>query len=147
MISALVLFTNVCTGIVAVPLVVTPVIPVGCVAVQLKVTPGVVLLKVIKAELLSEQMDCGTGENTTDGLGFTVMVKVPAGIGQPLAVAITEIVLTIALVPEFVGVNEGIEPVPVNADNPIAGLELVHVYVVPVTVFVNGIAVVAIPLQ
>jgi hypothetical protein len=146
MISALVLFTNVCTGIVVVPLVVTPVIPTGCVAVQLKVTPGVVLLKVIKAELLSEQMDCASAENTTDGLGLTVMVNVCAGIGQPLAVAITEIVAVIGAVPLFTGVNTGMFVFPF-APNPIAELELVHAYVVPVTVFVKGITDVKTPLQ
>ena len=39
-----------------VPDVVTPVIPAGCIAVQEKVAPDVVLLRVTKAEVSPEQM-------------------------------------------------------------------------------------------
>ena len=50
------MLTNVCAGMVLVPEVATPVIPVGCVAVQEKVAPGVVLLKFTKAEVSPEQI-------------------------------------------------------------------------------------------
>ena len=61
-----------CTGIVFVPLVVTPVIPVGWVAVQLKVTPEDKLLKVTRALESPEQIVCGAGEKVTAGDGLTV---------------------------------------------------------------------------
>lgn len=45
------------------------------VAVQLKVTPGVVLLKFTRLVVLPEQIVCDAGEKVTDGDGFTVTVK------------------------------------------------------------------------
>ena len=48
--------TKVCVGIVLVPDVITPVIPIGCRAVQEKAAPDVVLLRVTKAEVSPEQM-------------------------------------------------------------------------------------------
>jgi hypothetical protein len=104
----------------------TPVVLIGAVAVHAKVTPVVVLFKVTKVELLSEQMDCDVGEKVTAGDGFTVIVKVSARLEQPLAVAVTDIVDVIAALPEFVGVNTGILPEPLVADNPIRGLEFVQ---------------------
>ena len=56
-IGALVVFPKVWVGMVLVPEVATPVIPVGCTAVQVKVAPEVVLLKVTKAEESPEQRD------------------------------------------------------------------------------------------
>ena len=50
------MFTNVCTGMVLVPEVATPVIPLGCVAVQEKVAPEVLLLNVTTAEESPEQI-------------------------------------------------------------------------------------------
>ena len=111
---------------VVVPLVMTPVVDAGAFAVHAKVTPVVVLFKVTKAELLSEQMDCDEGEKVTAGDGFTVMVNVSAALEQPLAVAVTDIVEVIATLLAFVGVNTGIASVPLVAVNPIRGLEFVH---------------------
>jgi hypothetical protein len=74
------------------------------------------------------------------------MVNVSAVLGQPLAVAITEMVAVMGAVPLFTGVNAGMFVFPF-APNPIAELELVHAYVVPVTVFVKGITDVKTPLQ
>ena len=74
------------------------------------------------------------------------MVNVSAVLEHPLAVAITDIVAVIGFIPLFVGVNTGIFPVP-EAANPIAVLELVHVYDVPVTAFVNTIGFVITALQ
>jgi|LauGreDrversion4_2_1035121.scaffolds.fasta_scaffold6517397_1 hypothetical protein len=54
--GALVELTNVCTGMVLVPEVITPVIPAGCTAVHEKVAPEVVLLRFTKAEVAPEQM-------------------------------------------------------------------------------------------
>lgn len=47
------------------------------VAVQLKVTPGVVLLKVTSKEVFPEQIVCDKGEKVTagDGLTVTTIVK------------------------------------------------------------------------
>ncbi len=42
------------------------------VAVQLKVTPGVVLLKFTRLVVLPEQIVCDAGEKVTDGDGLTV---------------------------------------------------------------------------
>ena len=111
---------------VVVPLVNTPVVKAGTVAVQAKVTPVVVLLKVTKTELFPVQMVCGVGEKVTEGDGLTVIVKVSVAPEQPLAVAITDIVEVIATLPAFVAVNTGISPVPLVAVNPIRELEFVQ---------------------
>ena len=55
-ISDEVLLINCCAPIVLVPLVETPVIPAGWIAVQLYVTPLVVLLKVTTNEVSPEHM-------------------------------------------------------------------------------------------
>ena len=60
------------TGIVLAPNVVTPVIPVGWVAVQLNVTPVEGLLNVTRTLESPEQIVCGTGEKVTEGDGLTV---------------------------------------------------------------------------
>ena len=74
------------------------------------------------------------------------MVKVSAVLAQPLAVAITDRVAVIGAVVLFVGVKAGMFPVPV-AGNPIAVLEFVQVYVVPLTPFVKTIGLVVVALQ
>ena len=61
---------------VVVPLVITPVVNKGAVAVHAKVAPVVVLLKVTKAVLSPEQIICGAGEKVTAGLGLTVTIIV-----------------------------------------------------------------------
>ena len=55
-IGAFVVFISVCTGMEVVPLVATPVIPAGCVAVQLIVVFGVALLRLTVVVALPEQM-------------------------------------------------------------------------------------------
>ena len=55
-IGPLVMFTKVCTGIVLVPLNIAPVIPAGCVQVQLRLAPTVAELSVTAAEGVPEQM-------------------------------------------------------------------------------------------
>ena len=56
------------------PLVNTPPVNEGGLAVQAKVTPVVVLLKVTKVVLSPEQTDCDVGEKVTAGDGLTVTV-------------------------------------------------------------------------
>jgi hypothetical protein len=67
---------NVCAGIVFVPLVVTPVMPAGCVAVQLNVTLVAALVKLTTTDVSPEHKVCGDGENKTVGDGFTVTISV-----------------------------------------------------------------------
>ena len=74
------------------------------------------------------------------------MTYISATLEQLFAVAITDIVPVIGAVPLLVGVNTGIFPDP-EAAKPIAGLELVQVYVVPDTPLVNTISVVGTALQ
>ena len=73
------------------------------------------------------------GEKLTAGLGFTVMVKVcvgPEQDGVPLEKeGVTIIVPIIGLGVLLVTLNALIFPVPESA-NPIAGFELVQLYVV-----------------
>ena len=81
-------FVKVCAGIVFVPVVcMASVIPKGCVAVQLKVAPGVLLLSVTSADVPPEQIACVVGVKITIGDGFTVIFTVFEGPGHPLVVA------------------------------------------------------------
>lgn len=66
----------------------------------------------------------------TVAVGFTVMVKVVAGPGQPLADGVTVIVAVCTVEVLFVAVKEAILPLPL-AVRPIDALELVQLYVVP----------------
>jgi len=68
----------------------------------------------------------------TVGVGFTVMVNVMGVPGHPLAVGVTVMVLLIGVVPALVAVNEGSVLDP-EAPEPMAGLLLVQLKVVPVT--------------
>lgn len=124
-ILAFVLLTIVCAGIVLVPLIVTPDIPDGCVAVQFKEAPAT-LLNVTKAEVSPEQMVWFGIEKVTIGDGFTVMVKFCDVPVHPLAFGVTLIVAVIGFTLVFFGINDVIFPVPFAA-KPIAVLELVHV--------------------
>ena len=78
------------------------------------------------------------------GDAFTLMVNVCGIPGQPVEFAgVTFMVATIAVVPIFTAVNDGISPVPFGG-RPIPGLSFVQVNVVPVPV--KFIAVVMSPL-
>jgi hypothetical protein len=57
-----------------VPLAVKPVIPAVAVAVQVKVVPDTVAVRVTRDEVPSEQIDWVNGVLVTEGLGFTVIV-------------------------------------------------------------------------
>ena len=74
------------------------------------------------------------------------MVNISAGLEQPLAVAITDIVAVIGLLVVLVAVNEGILPMPF-AGSPIAVFEFVHVYVVAETALLKVVIGVITPLQ
>lgn len=146
-IAALVVFVKVCTGIVEVPEVVTPLMPIGCDADQLKVTPVVREDKVTDWVDCSEQIFCFKSENFTSGAGFTVMLKLFSVPGQLLAVGVTFIVATTGEDPLFNAVNEAMLPFP-GEDNPIDVRELVQLYTTPATPFPEKfIAVVVLPLH
>ena len=74
------------------------------------------------------------------------MVNVLAGPVQPLKDGVTVMVAVTGAEVLLIPVNEEISPVPLAA-NPIAGLLLVQLYIVPLTVPVKCIAEVALPLQ
>lgn len=74
----------------------------------------------------------------TDGIGFTVIVKVLTGAVQPLEVAIILIVATIGVLVVFAAVNDGILPDPL-VPNPIFEL-LVQLNVAPAGVLAKFIA-------
>ena len=72
---------SVWTGIIDVPLVAIPVIPVGCVAFQEKelpeANPGAIEeTKFIKLVVVPEQIVWFAAENVRTGIGFTVIVYV-----------------------------------------------------------------------
>ena len=69
------------------------------------------------------------------GKGFTVIVNVLTGPGQPLAVAVT---LIVAVTGELIAVNAGIFPVPDNP-NPTFAV-LVQANVAPATLEPNTTA-------
>lgn len=75
------LFTNVCTGMLFVPLAVAPLIPAGIVAVQAKVTPGVAEVRFTLAVESPLQIVCAGMLKFTTGEGYTTMVTV---MGVPL---------------------------------------------------------------
>ncbi len=61
----------------------------------------------------------------TDGVGFTVMLKVFAVPLHPVASGVTVIVAITGVVPVFIALNVEIFPVPL-ADSPIDGVLLVQ---------------------
>ena len=75
-IGSVVLFTNVCAGIVPVPLVVTPEMPSGCTQSHGRLTPVVNDDKVTNVVVSPEHIVCGPGAKLTRGDGFTVTVTV-----------------------------------------------------------------------
>jgi hypothetical protein len=83
---------------------------------------------------------------STEGVGFTVMVKASTGPGQPLAVGVTVTVAVTGALPVFVAVKVPMLPLP-EAARPIVASLFVQAYVVPATGFVKLMAVVVAPLQ
>jgi hypothetical protein len=88
-IGAFVELISVCAGMLAPPEVaVRPVIPAGCVTVQLMVAPGVGEEKVTGLVVAPEQIVCGVC-GVTPGAGFTVKVNAVLGPEHPLATGVT----------------------------------------------------------
>jgi len=118
----------------------------GAVAVQLKVVPATLDVKVQAVEVPPEQIVCTLLILVTVGAGFTVMVCVPLIPGQPLAVGVMEMVTIPCVVKLFIKVQEGIFPVP-DVANPVTDpvVEAVQANVVPLTVDVNATDVVFFP--
>jgi hypothetical protein len=82
----------------------------------------------------------------TTGVGFTVIVKVIVGPGQPLAIGVTVIVATSGALVLLVAMKLGMSPLPAGA-RPMAGLSFVQLNTVPATGPVKCISDVAEPLQ
>jgi len=82
----------------------------------------------------------------TVGVGLTSIKKDTGVPTQLLAVGVNTTVELIVAEPGLVAVNDGISPTPLVA-NPIAGLLLVQVYVVPITVGLGVMMVVVVPGQ
>ena len=98
-------------------------------------------LKFISAEAEPLHITTSRG-STTVGVGFIV---IPIVWGNPLQVrdafnncGVTVIVPVTAFTPLFNPWNAGISPIPL-VDNPIDGVELDHVYEVPVPVKIKGV--------
>lgn len=87
----------------------------------------------------------------TEGVGFTVMVKVigvPEQVVPPLVyIGVTVKVAEIGAFVEFVAMNDGMFPVPLADARPIAVLLFVQLNTVPATVPLKLIAAVGEPLQ
>jgi hypothetical protein len=83
---------------------------------------------------------------STEGVGFTVMVNVSTGPGQPFAVGVTVTVAVTGALPALVAVKVPMFPLP-DAARPMVALLFVQAYVVPATGFVKLMAVVVAPLQ
>jgi hypothetical protein len=114
---------------VLVPRVITPDIPAGSKAAQVKLVPVIVLLKITETEEEAEHKIWFVGENTTAGDGFIVIVKALDTPLQPFKLGVTVKLATMGLVPLLIAVNAGISPTPV-APIPIAGLLFVQLYAV-----------------
>ena len=101
----------------------------GLLFIHVNVAPATGLVKLVAgiATPLHTIMFAGT---TTVGDGFTVIVNVIGVPGQPAALGVMVIVPDMATPPPFVAMNEGTLPAPAAA-KPMAGLEFVHVKVVP----------------
>jgi len=84
--------------------------------------------------------------SATSGIGFTVMVKLCAVPGQPLAVGVTVMVAVMGALVVLVAVNTGIFPVPLAA-RPIAVLLLVQLKLVLLTAPVKLMALVVAALH
>ena len=119
---------------VVLPLVAAPVMPAGVTLVQAMLAAGVVVLRVMAAVWLPEQMVWFVAEKLTEGDGFTVMVKACTGPLQempPLVwVGVTEMLATTGKVPVLEATKELMSPDPLAA-RPMALLLFVQEYVVP----------------
>lgn len=95
-----------------------------CVQLYTIVPPVVGLLKFTAAvAVLLHTTWLGTA--LTTGVGFTVIVNVTLGPGQPLAIGVTVIVATNGALVVLVAMNDGMSPLPAGA-SPIAGVLLVQ---------------------
>ena len=92
------------------------------------------------------QIGGGVNELVRVGVGFTVMVNVLTVPVHPLAEGVTVMVATTGNAVTLVAMNDGIFPDPL-AGNPIEGVLLVQVKVVPATGPLKMMGVVAVPLQ
>jgi len=97
--------------------------------VHVKVPPVGILVKVVAGTVPELQIDMFEG-TVAVGVGLTVMVYVDGVPAQLLTVGVTVIVAVIGEVPEFVAVNVGMFPEPLEA-RPILVLEFVQVRVPP----------------
>jgi hypothetical protein len=83
---------------------------------------------------------------STVGVGFTVMVNVSTGPGQPLAVAVTDTVAVTGALPVLVAVKVPMLPLP-DATKPMDASLFVHANVEPAVGLVKVMAVVVAPLH
>ncbi len=106
--------------------------------VQVKVQPLGTLVKLVAGTivLLHDVIFAGT---LTVGEGMTVIVYTDAFPGQVFSVEVTDIVAVIKALVLLIAVNEGIFPLPVDA-NPIEASELVQANVAPAGVLVKLVA-------
>lgn len=112
---------------------------------HVKLLPLIVPVKAITlvAEPLHKVWSAGI---ITSGVGFTLIVKVIDGPGQPPAVGVTVIVAITGTLVVLIAVKDGIFPLPL-AVKPIDVLSLVQVKFVAPNVPVKFIALVVAPLQ
>ena len=113
--------------------------------VQVKVVPGVVIVKLVAKIIPALQITISEGTTTT-GVGFTVIVYEDGVPGQPLAVGVTVIVDVTGFAVLFVPVNNGVFPVPLAA-RPIDATELIQSNVAPGVVLVYAEVATTEPLQ
>jgi len=132
-ISDVPVFAAVNDGILPVPLDASPILLL--VFVQENVPPDGVLVKLVAATVPVLQTEIFDGTETV-GVGFTVTVYVDEVPAHPLTVGVTAIVLLMADDPEFVAVNIGTFPVPLEA-RPILVFEFVHENDPPVGVLIK----------
>jgi len=113
--------------------------------VQVKVAPGVTLVKVLAGTtpLLQTVILAGTD---TAGIGCIVMLYGVGKLTQLLTVAVTVMVVYVGKLPLLIAVNEGTSPVPLAA-NPTEVFEFVHVNVPPAGVLVKFVAGITALLQ
>ena len=116
-------------GISPVPLAAKPMVVLSFVQPKLVPLTEPVKFTVPVAALLHKTWLAGC---TTLGVGFTVIVKLCEGPGQPLARGVTVIVAITGALVEFVAVNDGIFPLPLAA-KPIEVLLFVQLNPVPLT--------------
>ena len=107
-------------GIFPVPLEASPMD--GVSLLQTKVVPATGPLK-LTADVACPLHNTWLAMGLTDGVGFTVIVKVIGIPVHPVEEGVTVIVAVTGAAPRFVAVNDGISPVPVNG-RPMEGVSL-----------------------